>query len=486
MTDLGKLLGSTEASIERVHDGARPAAGPLARTVRRVRRRRAVRHAGQSVAGLALVGAAGTVVWLGGRDADGPAPAVTPTVTQAPTPAPTSTSTASTETIGPFATPLPVEPGLFESTTRDWMLTTSLDTDPTKPVTDLTSTRLRLELVGPDATPHQILEFDDRTWISVHSWRAGQPIALASVSVHDEADTLGWLDLRTGVLTPIEGVNAASGLVGTTDDGTVWLSPPPVPADLLSSTGGRPMPYRLLTDSQEGEILGTDTTLTVRDTDGTVRDLGPLHVGPYGVSLSPDGRWVTGTSATGAMVVVDVRTGTSTPVTSLPADRTCTVPGWSGPSTILLSCASADGTSYDLLGVDAARPTRPAVPVGTSEYPLTYATVLDDGRTGVTFATQEGPCALGGDPAILQDGAVVPLTGQWGRYDHGYLAQFSGTGVVTQLNACYDGTGKAGRERTVRTDLATGAITELGGPGPVETALPDGWIRSPSYFLPPS
>ena len=169
-------------------------------------------------------------------------------------------------------------------------------------------------------------------------------------------------------------------------------------------------------------------------------------------------------------------------MTSLPAGRACTVPGWSEPSTFLLSCASTDGQSYDLLAVDAERPARTPTTVGTSDQPVSVVALLDDGRVGVASGTPGG-CLGGGDPAILEDGRLVPLTDQWGPNEHGYFAQFSGTGVMTQLTSCDDGTPEPGRERNVRTNLVTGAVTELGGPGPMQTPLPDGWIRSPSSFL---
>ena len=37
-----------------------------------------------------------------------------------------------------------------------------------------------------------------------------------------------------------------------------------------------------------------------------------------------------------------------------------------------------------------------------------------------------------------------------------------GGSVVAELNSCYVGHGKAGRQRTISTDLTTGAVTELG------------------------
>ena len=99
MTDLGQLLAATETAVERARAGAAPTPGALAGTLRRVRRRRVVRHSAQSMAGVVLVAALGATAWLSTHLPDPPAPAATTTPTASPTP----TTAPSPEAAAPAA-----------------------------------------------------------------------------------------------------------------------------------------------------------------------------------------------------------------------------------------------------------------------------------------------------------------------------------------------------------------------------------------------
>ncbi|WP_456789329.1 hypothetical protein [Cellulomonas sp. P5_C5] len=450
MTDLGQLLAATETAVARARTDAAPPPDALTGTLRRVRRRRAVRHSAESVAGVALVGVLGATAWLTTHPTSPPAPASTILPTASSTPTPTAVAPAVPAVH--VATPLPVPAGLIESATAGWMLANDFQVragvDPYKATDD--DYRTWLVLVSPTGERHPLLEIvSDRVGVGTYSWTAGQPLVVATTSdasVKNSQPTVGLLDLRTGDLTPWPDVPTSASWIGAgRDESTVWSS------------------LRLWADSDYPEGFTTplegapEAHLLVRAADGTQRDLGPIGDSREETSVSPDGTWVSTTTPDGALLLVDLRSGAREPVTSAPADRACTVGGWSGPHELLLSC----GVPADLLGIDATKPSSPPRQVGTSEHTVVDATLLGDGRVGVGILTQEAPCNVGGDPAVLADGAVTPLTGQWGPFDHAYGVHFGGGAVVTDLNGCYVGHGKAGRQRVVRTDVTTGAVVEL-------------------------
>ncbi|MGW6130351.1 hypothetical protein ACWFNE_10020 [Cellulomonas sp. NPDC055163] len=109
--DLDDLLARTEDALARAVE--EPEAAVLARVRGAVRRRRAVRHAGETFLGVAAVAVVGTTVWFG-IDRDAPAPAVTsvpsPSVSSSPsptpTPAPTLAPTPAAEVPAPDAGPV--------------------------------------------------------------------------------------------------------------------------------------------------------------------------------------------------------------------------------------------------------------------------------------------------------------------------------------------------------------------------------------------
>ncbi|WP_456847417.1 hypothetical protein [Cellulomonas sp. P5_C6] len=466
MSDLGHLLADTEAAVERGRSGAVPTASSLAGTVRRVRRRRAVRHSAQSVAGVALVGVLGATAWFGAHRADqAPVPASSPTESQpAPSPTPTASSAPTSAAIPPVhvGEPLPLPAGLVEGSSAGWMLVpdnqTRVGTDPYDAPAD--AYRNRLLLISPAGERSPLLETSVRRGLVVFRWTAGQTLVVASTTdytTEKPTDVAGLLDLRTGDLEPWPDLPPSALWIGGTDDGTtVWAAPQWDFTDLPA--GAVPMPRNVL--SAQNRMAGyPDTTfhLLVRDADGTQRDLGTIDDTVYATSLSPDGGWVTATGPDGRLLLVDLRSGTPTPVSTVPTDRPCAIGGWSGPHELLLSC----GTPAELLALDATRPSATPRLLATSDHPVIDATPLPDGRVGLGLVVQGPPCDGGADPGVLADGVVSPLTTQWGPDDHSYWLQFGGGTVVTDLNDCYVGHGKAGRQRTVSTDLTTGAVTEL-------------------------
>ncbi|GEK20180.1 hypothetical protein [Cellulomonas xylanilytica] len=481
MSDLGQLLAATETAVARARATSTPPPDALAGTLRRVRRRRTVRHSVQSVAGVAVVAALGVTAWLGTHVPDPPAPATTGTPTASPTTTPTPTPTPAA--VAPAATvhvadPWPVPDGLIESTGPGWSLVqdmqTRTGTDPSKATPE--DYRTLLTLVSPAGEHHPLLEVaSDRVLTGWFDWTAGQPMVLFTSTDHSAASPeqlAGTLDLRTGDLTPWADLPASAMWIGGTRQGTtVWAVPQWDDTDMPD--GGMPMPRNVLGPQLRMHgFAPTEFRLTVRAPDGTQRDLGPIDDSRYTTSLSPDGRWVTATAADGGLLLVDLRSGTSTTASQVPAEPPCTVGGWTGPDELLLSC----GVPAELRVLDAREPSSAPRTVGTSEFTVVDATPLGDGRVALGILTQEAPCDVGGDAAVLADGVVSPLTGQWGPYDHASGSQVAGGSVLTELNVCYVGHGKAGRQRTISTDATTGAVTELGSL--VGEVTDDGWDRS--------
>ena len=482
MSDLGQLLAATETAVARARSAETPTPDALAGTLRRVRRRRAVRHSAQSMAGVAVVGVLGVTTWLSTHLTDPPIPATTtaPTASPAPTTTPSPTPPAAAPAVPAVhvGTPLPLPDGLIESSTAGWMLVSDVQSrtgvDPYAATPD--DYRTLLLLVSPTGERYPVLEVvSDRMSVGVSRWTAGQPMVLATSSdgaAAEQEDLFGTLDLRTGDLAPWTDLPTSTLWIGGTRDGaTVWASPQWDRTEIPEGTV--PMPRNVLgSQLRMTEFTSIVFHLLVREADGTQRDLGPIDDSRYVTSLSPDGAWVSATAPGGELLLVDLRSATRTTVSTVPPDRTCTVAGWSGPHQLLLSC----GTPADLLAIDATTPSSPPRLVGTSEHRVVDATPIGDGRVALGIVTQEAPCDGGGDPAVLADGVVSPLTGQWGPYDHSTFLRFGGGAVVTELNDCYVGHGRAGRQRTVRTDLTTGEVTEL---SVLEGEVTDdGWDRS--------
>ncbi|MEZ0448841.1 hypothetical protein [Cellulomonas sp. ICMP 17802] len=461
MSDLGHLLADTEAAVERRRSGAAPTASLLAGTVRRVRRRRAVRHSAQSVAGVGLVGVLGATAWFGAhRSAPAPVPAFSPTESPAPAASPTTAAAAAPPVH--VGEPLPLPAGLIEDSSAGWMLVpdnqTRVGTDPYHAAAD--AYRNRLLLISPTGARNPVLETSVRTGLVVFGWTAGSPLVVASTTDYTAAsptDVAGLLDLRTGDLEPWPDLPPSALWIGGADDGTtVWAAPQWDFTDLPA--GAVPMPRNVLSaQNRMTGYPGSTFHLLVRDPDGSQRDLGVIDDSVYPTSLSPDGSWVTATGPDGRLLLVDLRSGTATSASTVPTDRPCTIGGWSGPHEVLLSC----GTPADLLALDATRPSATPRLLATSEHPVIDATPLPDGRVGLGLVVQGPPCDGGAEPGVLADGVVSSLTTRWGPDDHSYWLQFGGGTVVTDLNDCYVGHGTAGRQRTVSTDVTTGAVTEL-------------------------
>lgn len=493
MTDLGELLGSVEDHLEVAQRGSVPSAASIGALRDRVRRRRTLRHVRDgAVGGTATVVVAALAWWGlddGGRTA--PAPATTPTAS-APTasaaPAPTSAPGAGERVV---ATPLPVPADALTSTDTGWLLASTTyyrDGLPDDAVFQDGDIRSTVDLVSPAGQRTPLLEPAPRTTLAVHAWRAGTTTAVASAAGPDEDVVSGLLDLRTGVLTPLDVPwdRQPLGLAVTGESLWVGNPPPPELGDPLPDGVSAVFPgARVGADPDEGSTGdGAEGAPPVAPpytgrlqafaADGTARDLGEATL-PYRLRpLSPDAVWLVLQDAAG-MVAVDVRDGTRHPLTRWPAGTGCRPGGWSGPHEVLVACEQGDGT-WQLHGVDVARDAAPRA-LGRSDVPVREAWPLADGRVALGRVTVRPPCHTTGDPAVLEGGTVRSLTQDWSPYDHGTQLVVSGDAVWTHLNGCYPGSGRADHQRDVRVDVAGGVLTTLAwleGRAP-EQVVEDGW-----------
>ena len=433
MSDLGQLLAATETAVARTRAGARPtarrarrdraagASAPGRPTLggvdgRRRRRRGARRHgvARHAPRGPARPGrhdhpdrqphADGDAHAHAGRSRDGRRPRRHPAAR------------------GRRRWSSPPAPGGCSS--ADSQSRTGVDPEDATP----DDYRTVVVLVSPAGERHPVLEVvSDRIQVGWFWWTAGQPMVLATTTDYSAAeprDLVGLLDLRTGDLTPWPDLPTSALWIGGTRDGTtVWAAPQWDPADVPE--GAVPMPRNVLGPQMRmGQFGPTEFRLLVRAADGTQRDLGPIDDSRYVTSLSPDGAWVSATAPDGALLLVDLRSGTRTTAASVPADRACTVGGWSGPHELLLSC----GVPAELLALDATKPSSPPRVVGTSEHTVVDATPVGDGRVarrdqhaGGTVRRRRRPGRARRRRGLAADrpvGAVRPLVRRAGRRRH--------------------------------------------------------------------
>jgi hypothetical protein len=426
VSDLEELLGRAWRARE---DAERAAAGtglpdPLPGLAQRVRGRRVRRHVLQGVAAVPV--AAGLA--LGGWALTGRVPAPAPVVTQTSTPAPTPSSSAPTPS--PTSTPtqaapvpLPSEPGLpdrlaapadlLDRVGPGWVLevyTTARPDDGSAPAATV------VLLAAPDGSLYELRRLSLATdgpagsWLNsmLVDWDAASGTALIGQDVvtPDPGDpynatsgptSIVSLDLRTGALSPVpgsEGLDVAS-YVGPVADGRLW-------------TGGQDDPSRL----------------TVLHTDGTRSDIGvPTKDWILRSLVSPDGTRVLADG-----YLVELRTGSSSPVPGLGRTDDCSPLAWWTASTLLASCedpapadrvvpwlerhprlveVALDGTMTVLRAATAADPAFP-LPKGWAS----AGTRLGDKRVVALGAAPEsdGPIACDGQGTMLEiagDGATL-------------------------------------------------------------------------------
>lgn len=461
MTDVHDLLART-------HD-ALGASGPTLDAAGHdallsgIRRRRRRRHAGEAlgVAAGVVVLAAGS--WFGlQRDAtpqpaESPTPTRTATATVSPTPVPTPTPDAA-PALAPDAPGLPtavvLPPGTLEAATPGWVLTTvrptyfAVDGD-----TDSAPTAHVLDLVSPAGERYRVLDLPQETSVEVARWVAGTGEALVTMVGGAGPAGAARLDLRTGTLTPLDGLGDASSYLGRTADGLdLWAEP----------TG----------------------TVQVHDGRSVVRELpqvGAPVVDSVGARLAGDGEAGT--------VVVDVATGSVTPVPP-PASSDCHAVTWSG-SQLLLTCwengggdnssprrvlrfdAGPDGLAFagDDTGIavagGAGLPTGPGVDLG-------------GGRVAVTHS-QSFDCPVGWGVLDLDASTLTPVPVADGSNWY-TLRTGAGSVYVESSSGC---SGDMRATRLDRVDPGTGAQVELAGVPP-DTDMPAGgswWMSTTTSWV---
>lgn len=462
MTDVHDLLAQTHRALgeaEAPLDDARR--GVLLSGIRRRRRRR---HAAEAVGVGALVVVLGTGGWLGLQRDGTPQPAQstapTPSASSAPTAAPTPDASVERAPDAPGLLPaLVLPPGLLESTTPGWVLTTQRPSYFSgDPVTASEPTAHVLDLVSPSGERYRVLDLPIDGWVPIVRWEAGQTHALVTTISEEGENQAATVDLLTGVITPLDGAVGVSDHVGRTGDGL----------DLWSS--------------YDNEVIAHDGQRVVRRlpavSQAVLDRTGSLLAGTGPVPGADPGD-----GDPGSPIVVDVVTGSVT-VVPTPADDTCQPFGWSGTE-VLLTCweITPDGPvatgalRYDTASRDRA--PRDLVLDGDVDGPLGRGWELPDGRVVVA-----------GDPALEcaeSWGVVDPAAGTFTRGPAPagrtaiWVEAVAGAAYVSSGGQC---SGDGGPAELHRVDLDTGEMVELYGM-PGTTGLPEGasWISATSSWV---
>ena len=213
-----------------------PSAGVLAGTVRRVKRRRAVRHSVQGVGAGATVAVVAGASWFGLRSQDPVPPAVSPsptvttpptTPTPSPTPTPTPTPTETPVTPPPVPTSFgqpdaePITPSVLAQSKPGWVLAMYTPSYVTEGSDEWVSGQSVLYAASPSGDRYQVLELPsgaDEIAQVIH-WKAGESRALVQLI----AGPHRYLDLLTGALSPVPGAPEEGRWLGVVSTGnTVW------------------------------------------------------------------------------------------------------------------------------------------------------------------------------------------------------------------------------------------------------------------------
>lgn len=332
---MAENLGAREQSI----GGLAPAPGVLARSVRKVRRRRAVRHTSQAVGGVAIVAVLATGSWFGLRGDHDPVPAVTPTPTpsvSAPAPTPTAEPTVVPDDVLGLPPTLPLPPGLLERTTPGWVLSVyaseAYSADAVENGVDTIPAFVEhtVVLASPTGELYRVLDLPQAMGVRLLHWVAGATTATVSV---DWQEDLGQgvvpraeLDLTTGTITPRP--------VGTTEWGedASWYF------DGVAADGSELWYTPTSTDAATSALYSVSQ-------DGAARPLADLG---YTMLLDPTGRRGVTPDVVGpvngwtSFRVVDVLDGGATAHEFGVPGKTCDVVGWLDPDALLALCLAAD------------------------------------------------------------------------------------------------------------------------------------------------
>ncbi|MEZ0446380.1 hypothetical protein [Cellulomonas sp. ICMP 17802] len=309
--ELSDLMADALVAQERAIAGIAPASAAFARTVRRVKHRRLVRHSVESTLAVAAIAGLATAGWIGSRyTPTPPPPAQTPSptmVTPTPSPTPTPTATPIPLTAPGMPPSLPLPAGLPAATTPGWVLVTY------RPAAeDGTVAGQYVLLVSPHGDRYLVADLTSSSELRILWWRAGATNARVTVG-----GAPATLDLGTGSVTPdprqLPGV-----YVATVADGTeVWTVPVQGP--------GSPDTYAVPVDGDARAIPGLGSSSSP-------------------VSLSPDRRLVASdTASADAVVVVDPVAGTRVEIPYGQPNAQCSTVAWIDATGVLAQCFDFTG-----------------------------------------------------------------------------------------------------------------------------------------------
>ena len=462
--DLSDFMHANVQAREESMAGLTPSVGALAGTVRRVRRRRAVRHSVQGVGAGAAVAVVAGASWFGLRPQDPVPPAVSPspTVTTPSTPTPTPTP-SSTPTPTPTETPAtpgsvpasfgqpdsqPITPSVLAQATPGWVLAMYTPSYVTAGSGEWISGSSVLYAASPSGDRYQVLELPtgpDEIAQVVH-WTAGESRALVQLV----AGPHRYLDLLTGALSPVPGAPEEARWLGVVSTGsTVW-------------------------QTHEVDLAGNGHLVSVTP-DGTATTfpgLWPQVMGP----MSPDRNYMALDSA-----LIDLRTGQTNFFQPAEATRECPVSGWLSDSVAVVRCeGDPDGArAYQTAFTPEWDPPTMPKPVPLYDdmgWRSVYQVLpLADGRHVVSAQRESGAWGVwlvdGGDAA-----QIMPKGGD--EYD---LVDVAGD-VVLATDVVGDGDTTALTAHDLRTGTDAVLIprpTETGeeyGLGPIE------WVGGLSWW----
>ncbi|WP_456786118.1 hypothetical protein [Cellulomonas sp. P5_C5] len=301
--DLTDVFTHALDAQERDIAGITPQPATFARTVRRVRHRRLVRHSAETSLTVVAVAGLATAGWLGTRGTQAPPPAQTPSPTVV-TPSPSTTPVPTPVTLPGLPPMLTLPDGVLTGTTPGWVIATY------RPVSsDGTVAGQYVVLTSAQGERYLVADVSAADELRVIGWDAGS--TTARVLTHDVP---GTLDLLTGAVTPDPRALPAGAVhVATVMDGAeVWMTP----------------------------VEGADPPATwLLPREGDPRQTGSLGSSTTRVSVSPDGRLVASDTASAqAVVVVDVTTGERTEIEYPVTDGQCSTVGWTDATGVLAQC----------------------------------------------------------------------------------------------------------------------------------------------------
>ncbi|MCL3860733.1 hypothetical protein [Actinotalea sp. K2] len=226
--DLDEMMDASFAARVREVAGQGPDGTEIAGLARRVRRRRAVRHATQGAVVLPLVAAVAVAGWWVGVQREPVVPVDTPSPTSTPSPTPSPEPRPEPSTDPPVVTPVALadEPGLptryapteglLEIAGAGWVLATAVPAPLDDTGSLVAPTVEVLLLIDPAGTAYELLRRDPALDVREGAWRqleilewrppATQALVRPAVvspdrGVYEPEDVL-TLDLLTGATTP--------------------------------------------------------------------------------------------------------------------------------------------------------------------------------------------------------------------------------------------------------------------------------------------